>query len=237
MVLRDTMVDYNNMKLAPRQKEIIETILVADGFYPRMHSADIGRKKPRYSNLVDHTKFEILKNDRKNTMSMPTWEFITYISAMSAFIYFLQYDRRSSHIANERLLVNAANLNSFPDVMPQLSLIWYYFLRGLRIDKSIRNNDRERVYRDFFSMAPNRMMYMVELRQTLAMMSSALKSFNRRCNRAEKDQRTSLRESTKFYMENKESYRSVLRDVRDGLCPKATVPQKTVEKRKRPRRA
>jgi len=240
MCLKDTMVDHNKMRIAPKSKIILDTVALSEGLYPQLHPSDVGKKKPRYSILIDHTKFDQIKSEHKDTMNMPVWEFMSYISAMSAFIYAVFFGTTPYNMPN-RHSGGGEGFDSFPEGMPDSTLLWLYFMRGLKRDTSDRSHAYETVYRDFFDHAENRMSYILYMRQAVVMMQDSMQVYMRRLDRRVRAEKASIRSILHYYQKHPADYKNTANRIKKGEFIPAgkgliSVPYPEPKPRARPRR-
>jgi len=242
MCIRDTMVDYKSLRMSDAVK-MLKSVELAESIHPRLNNLDNGRKKPKYSHYADHTKFEIVKNEHKDALNMPVWEFITYTAAISAFMYSIHHGESVGRISQARLLHTDSRFQSFPtqDVNPYL--MWLYLIHGLKLDRT-KKTEYESSYREFFDVPENRIVYMTGLRESLASMVGHIKNREKFLKRSEQCGRNNLKDILNYYRKHSDDYRDRVKRsksmVKHGPDPDSevkSVKEAPTKKKTRLRRA
>jgi len=237
MCLSGTMIDYRSLKITPKSVDILKNVTLAEGLHPRLHISDIGKKKPRHGYNIDHTQFDILKGEHKSALNMPIWEFISYITAMSALVYILEHDVVARTLANSTIGNPGDAFYDFPDNIPSISLIWFFFIYGLKLDRQQKNNDCESRWREFFESPEHRVIYITQIRQLLAMMSSRIRRDRSTMRRAESSSRRNIKDVLSYYSSSPGDYKTTAKRSREMVSAGKHPDIDVKEKKARLRRA
>jgi len=242
MTLRDVMVNYNDLKINNEGIKILKNLELPAQLLPCLHYRDVGSKRPRYSHYADYTQFEIMEYNHKDTLNMPVWEFISYITATSLLISAMcnpNIDIEKIKLTASRPLNanNRALFDLFPYETPPADLIGTFFIHGLRRDQKNKDKLYESKYREFFDVEINRIEYMTRLRAGIAMISYRIKEYHRNLYLLRRNQISALKDILGYYRRNTTEYRDEVERGRgmvySGPLPKGEKIESTKTKMKR----
>lgn len=224
MILRDDMVDYKSLRLPAKSVEMLEKLELAENFHPYVTSSNDKGRRSKYVHYADHTKYSVLKQEYKDTLNMPTWEFITYIAAMSALIYVIVNGCGPDQLCNTRGSLNSSSFDPFPEQIPDAHLVYVFLMYGLKLDKRAKNKFFETRYRNFFEVPENRVFYMTILRQNLTIIAEAVKKYDKSLKDTESNERSNLKSTVNHYIRHKSEYLDIIKRSKH-LCPSGPRPE------------
>jgi hypothetical protein len=228
--LSGTMIDYRSLKITSKGVDILKNVTLAEGLHPRLHVSDVGKKKPRHGYIIDHTQFDTLKEEHKSALNMPVWEFISYITAMSTLVYSIENKAPARDLADITIASAGAEFYSFPDDIPLVSLVWLFFMHGLKLDKQQKDKAFETRYRKFFDLPAHRVVYMTKLRRALAIMSSQVKKDNNTMSQIESNSRKNIKDILGYYKGHADDYKSTV-ERSEGMVSAGKHPDIDVKKK------
>lgn len=149
------MIEYDQLKKSDRT--IMEIVKFAEGIEPRIHPADIGKSKLRYSQPVGGSIIAPIQVDHRDLLEIETWDFMAYTTAISLYIYKLSCGRDIYRLQLIPPIKMSEFVGSGSDLGNVQALdMGYYILRGLGVDANKKTKVFEEIYLDFFENMSNR---------------------------------------------------------------------------------